>query len=468
MPCDVFVSYSHADEEFPYGWVSTLHERLQAAVNRAAPTRRLTVWRDEFDIRKSERFTDAIKSALSEAKVLLCVLSPAYKASRFCTEELNYFMGRRGAVARGLVRVEKKRLEVSQQPEALQNILGHSFFEKRTGDELPARDDRGVPNPSFERLVSPLANEVLDLVQAGSAPRQCVLVLGPEDRKDERARLAEALEAQGVKIVPSIEDPIPDGRRDKFSWLEKKVAESDFAVLYVGEEPLVERAFDALGKKWPTAPRRCLLAMPAATPTDEKLGEFIERLDSAGEAFDYCDRPDQVLGETRRLLKALIVEQKRIPSLYLAYLKGSRARAELLREEIRRADALLRPAAAAAPWVELRFLDPYGDGDNPQMPTQTLTRDRTVQAAHGGLVLVENEGAFVMNALSDFDGGGAELRRHVVITPLTDRANVPDSLAQEYRFIQAQGVQRDWLPPGARVVELSAFLHELRERARKA
>lgn len=471
MSCDVFVSYSHRDELYPSGWVSTLHERLQAAFAAAAPELTLEVWRDEFAIRKSENFTDAIRTALREAKVLLCVLSPAYKASRYCNEELDYFLRQRPATSRCLVRVEKRRMDVAQQPEALQNILGHSFFEKRTGDELPPLADSGRPNPTFERLVSPLANEVVDLVQAGRAPRQSVLVLASPDREDERARLAGALESAGVNVVPSDKDPMPAGRREALAWRANKVDEVDFAVLLVGHQPapLIEGAFGELEQKWTTAPRRCLLAMPSGKPSDAQQCAFIERLDGAGEAFDFCDRSDQVLDEVRRLLKVLVAEQKRIPTLYLAYPKGSRERADRFREEIRRADASLRPADGKAPWVELRLLDPYGDGDNPQMPTQTMTRDMTVQAAHGGLVLVENDGAFAFNALSDFDhAGGAELRRHVVIAPVTGWANVAESLAQEFRFIQADGVQRDWLPPKARIVSLPEFLNELREKAKQS
>ncbi|HKY40846.1 MAG TPA: toll/interleukin-1 receptor domain-containing protein [Polyangiaceae bacterium] len=471
MPHEVFLSYSHRDNGFPHRWVETLHERLEAAAGVKDPDAAFRVFRDPA-IRKCETFDDRIKSELKAAQVLLCISSPAYNRSRYCGQELEFFVQHRGFGQTGLVNVQKEPMSVLDQPEPLQTMLGHKFHDPVTKEVFDAAD------PRFERAVAPLAEELLALVKAGQAPKPRVLLLASDSREDERERLCNDLQAAGIEVVPSAHSPLPRSQRSRDDAIKVWAvgapggAANDralFTVLLLGSDysSSVDTAFTALDGKWQRGPRRCLLGMPpVGVPLDAAQQGFASRVNSSGEVFDFCDGPEHLLPETLRFLKALRDDAQRVPTLFLSYLKTSRNHATTLRKEIA---ALCAPPAdgAANSGVDraLRVLDPYGDGDGTQLRTQTQTRDKVLAAAHGAILIVDREGSSIHDLLADADGPIPS--RYIAIYAPNPAARLASSVLEPYRFLQPAGSGRyPWLAPQIQLASLSIFLADVGARAR--
>jgi len=85
---DIFVSYSHSNDLD--GWVTELKSKLASGL--ADLSEDVDVWFDADRLRTGDRFKQEIHEKLSNTRVLIAVLSPAYLESHFCREEeLDWF-----------------------------------------------------------------------------------------------------------------------------------------------------------------------------------------------------------------------------------------------------------------------------------------------------------------------------------------------------------------------------------------
>ena len=85
---DIFVSYSHSNDLD--GWVTELKSKLASGL--ADLSADVEVWFDADRLRTGDRFKQEIHEKLSNTRVLIAVLSPAYLKSGFCMgEELDWF-----------------------------------------------------------------------------------------------------------------------------------------------------------------------------------------------------------------------------------------------------------------------------------------------------------------------------------------------------------------------------------------
>lgn len=75
---DVFLSYAHKDN----------HYRKQ--VQKALEKRGLSVWVDDRGIAPGESWQEAVQEAIDNACVVVVILSPDAKESRYVNRELNY------------------------------------------------------------------------------------------------------------------------------------------------------------------------------------------------------------------------------------------------------------------------------------------------------------------------------------------------------------------------------------------
>ncbi len=284
MPaCDVFISYSHRDDDFPDGWVTHLHERLELAL--AARAAQVKIARDDKDIRRSEDFKGRIEELLGETQILLCVVSPAYLNSTYCATELECVLSKERAARPRLVKVVKSRVRVIQQPEPLQNLLGHKFHNDVDGLELPTVTEGGQPHSSFDGAVARLGGEILQMLEESRAPRQRVLVLSSADREEECRRISADLRYDGIDVVGA--DALPSARKDRKTELRRYATTSDFGLLLLGSEYSedVERAYEILAETWQGPERRCLLGLPLVPASDARQADLVKRVGEAGEAL---------------------------------------------------------------------------------------------------------------------------------------------------------------------------------------
>jgi hypothetical protein len=95
-----FLSYSHSDEAA----VSRLHRALERyAIPRrvrrahALPARLIPIFRDVEELEAASGLTTRLQDAMDQSEWLIVVCSPAAAASRYVNEEVEYFLGKRGA-----------------------------------------------------------------------------------------------------------------------------------------------------------------------------------------------------------------------------------------------------------------------------------------------------------------------------------------------------------------------------------
>ena len=83
----VFISYAHKDEAYK----DEMMPHFQALENAG----RVTVW-DDRKIGGGELWYEEIEQALEQAALAVCLVSPNFLASKFCTgEEIPYLLERR-------------------------------------------------------------------------------------------------------------------------------------------------------------------------------------------------------------------------------------------------------------------------------------------------------------------------------------------------------------------------------------
>jgi hypothetical protein len=105
---DIFVSYSHSNDRD--GWVTELKSKLASGL--ADVSEDVDVWFDTDRLRAGDRFRQEIHDKLSNTRILVAVLSPAYLKSQFCMEEeLDWFQDSFG---REIIQYQKVPLEDDQ------------------------------------------------------------------------------------------------------------------------------------------------------------------------------------------------------------------------------------------------------------------------------------------------------------------------------------------------------------------
>jgi len=182
-----------------------------------------------------------------------------------------------------LVKVVKSRVRVIQQPEPLQNLLGHKFHNDVDGLELPTVTEGGQPHSSFDGAVARLGGEILQMLEESRAPRQRVLVLSSADREEECRRISADLRYDGIDVVGA--DALPSARKDRKTELRRYATTSDFGLLLLGSEYSedVERAYEILAETWQGPERRCLLGLPLVPASDARQAPIAQSAHRSGE-----------------------------------------------------------------------------------------------------------------------------------------------------------------------------------------
>src|SRR5262245_53747155 len=105
---DLFISYAHIDNErlhdLQHGWIDLLHKRLEIRLNMLLG-RRSRIWRDR-SLDGAMIFGPVLIEELSQAALLVSVLSPRYINSDWCLKELDEFHNR--AVQGGRAKIGNK------------------------------------------------------------------------------------------------------------------------------------------------------------------------------------------------------------------------------------------------------------------------------------------------------------------------------------------------------------------------
>src|SRR6185295_10545036 len=134
---DLFISYAQIDNarftEVEKGWIDMLHEALDWRLPQlmGGPVK---IWRDR-KLGGNDVFDDTIVIAISNAAVLLCVISPRYLQSAYCRKEMDSFFDaatRSGGVRfddkHRVFKVAKTYVPLEEHPPELRDMLGYEFY----------------------------------------------------------------------------------------------------------------------------------------------------------------------------------------------------------------------------------------------------------------------------------------------------------------------------------------------------
>jgi len=162
---DIFVSYATADDQ--HGWVTEfvneLTIQLDALLGR---TGACDVWWDRADLDEAARLSEQFKAVLKDTAILVAVLSKAYDASPWCTDERQFFLDARRDRPdpdRRSYLVDIGNLELKDRPTEFSDFATFDFWEK---DKTGHRQTLGFPKPDvdtdrpFYLLVNKLATKI--------------------------------------------------------------------------------------------------------------------------------------------------------------------------------------------------------------------------------------------------------------------------------------------------------------------
>src|SRR5262245_25271540 len=172
---DLFISYAHIDNQpltpEQKGWISRFHASLEALLSMRLG-QAAKIWRDD-KLQGNDVFADEIVDQFAQTAVLVCVLTPRYLNSEWCTREVREFCARAeqsgGLVVNSKARVFKVlKTPVDTQeslPAVVKDVLGYEFFTLEDGTPLewdPAYGEKFLQD--YNRMVGKLAWDISQML----------------------------------------------------------------------------------------------------------------------------------------------------------------------------------------------------------------------------------------------------------------------------------------------------------------
>lgn len=320
---DVFISYSHRDDEpdpvLETRWVSDLHRALENRLGQILG-RDVAVWRDPR-MKGNEPLGEALDRRLAAATALVCVITPSFIASDWCRREVGSF----GEACRdqglemvnGLSRVFKvlkTPVDLDKHPLSVQELVGYEFYthDPETGypQELQKAFGKEVQVQYWQRL-NRLAYEISELLQVVEEAEVDSARIRPKiflaettrDLRDEREAVHTDLRRKGYRVLP--ERSLSAGP-DLDEILAAQLRACDLSVHLVGEQrgpltgssglSLVEAQLEAASRH--ARRGRILWLPPGLSPADPGQAELVKRL---REGSDLGPSDDLVAGSLDKL-----------------------------------------------------------------------------------------------------------------------------------------------------------------------
>jgi len=163
---DIFISYAHANNDYPKGWVTDFHEALQRMLN--ASVRGVTIWRDN-NLDSNTCFDAEIEERIKNAAIFVTLYSGAYHDSDYCRKELQTFHSKAQVDGWGLSIKSGNRSRII-------NVLLRNIGHEEWPVELKGTTGRKFHGPSnwplnqkteaFEKQLQGLTDELVSLLRA--------------------------------------------------------------------------------------------------------------------------------------------------------------------------------------------------------------------------------------------------------------------------------------------------------------
>jgi hypothetical protein len=226
---DVFISYSHIDNQAPaggVGWVTDFHQRLRIELEEELGAR-IQIWRDPR-IGTADDFARDLDRQVRDSAVLLPVLSPGYRGSAWCEREAREFVT--GTLRTGdlwvdtkcrLIKVSKRPADVNLVPETGSCMFFETDAESGHVYELDGGSEK------YNRLLTKVAHEIALVLSALRKARSVFLGTASDEQAEQRERIKRELEARAYRVLTTRAD-------DALEIVHAAVRECSLSVLFAG------------------------------------------------------------------------------------------------------------------------------------------------------------------------------------------------------------------------------------------
>ena len=199
---DLFISYAHADNP---AWLLAFEKAVREELSRRLGLE-VSVWQDERALRVGQNWQAEIEAGVAGAATFVCVLSPSYQNSDWCTRERGLFR-RAFASTDGfensgrLFKVVKTPWQDDSHRLFLPKLQDIDFWRR---EDAPPRDLEFVPGSAdFQHAVVELTTSIAQTLRRLRRHRERVFVASPTDDVVEIWRqLRDELASQGYDVQP--------------------------------------------------------------------------------------------------------------------------------------------------------------------------------------------------------------------------------------------------------------------------
>ena len=227
MKYDVFISYSHVDNEKlydqQYGWIDWFCKALTINL-KGNLGRKPNIFRDNTSIEGYQKIPDEVSSAIADSLLFIPILSPSFLTSDYCPQEVEQFFNHRMDPPNDkfkIVPVVRRQDDERPLPKQITDIKRKYCFYEHAGpeeqifylDPEQGRESRQKFLEKIEQLAYDLAkyikkfdpnagNEVSSPPDASSTP--CIYLAEPTpDLWDDYENIARDLRQRGRLFLPA-------------------------------------------------------------------------------------------------------------------------------------------------------------------------------------------------------------------------------------------------------------------------
>ncbi|MBC8029522.1 MAG: DUF4062 domain-containing protein [Pyrinomonadaceae bacterium] len=346
---DLFISYAHIDNagfsEVEKGWIDLLHEALDWRLPQlmGEPVK---IWRDR-KLGGNDVFNDTIVIELSNAAILIAVVSPRYYLSSSCQEELKIFYtaadktgGLRVNDKHRVFKVVKTFVPLEEHPSELRDMLGYEFYalDKASGrfreydNEIGPKGEKDKRYwEKFEDLAQDIAYLLKRMVEdqgpqppePASAGATIYLAETTSDLREERDKVKRELLQHGHEVLPDKAlpqeaPPLQEVVRDYLKRSRLSVhligenygsipeQETERSIVRMQEELAMERGDDAQFS-------RLIWMPPGLQPTDPRQQKFVIDLQNSFTSHNGSELLQVKLEDLKTIIQTKLTQKPKLP-----------------------------------------------------------------------------------------------------------------------------------------------------------
>jgi hypothetical protein len=172
MPYDIFMSYTHAKDEF--GAVTTFIKHLEHELYKKSGVI-ITVFQDKRDIRPGDEWETFISEQLKSAKMLLILLSPTWITSKECAKEYEQFLDsmNQAQARKKIIALLWDQLKAARLDDAQKSLL--SKIEKYQKLDWVSHQYDNFTTPEQQAAMGELATTLVEELNKIEAPLPAAL-----------------------------------------------------------------------------------------------------------------------------------------------------------------------------------------------------------------------------------------------------------------------------------------------------